>query len=54
MVQQLLKLMENMLQDLLEANLYFIVEPLMIDQFYTDVNFVSYQLNEIEETQENF
>lgn len=54
LVQQLLKLMENMLQDLLEANLYFIVEPLMIDQFYTDVNFVSYQLNEIEETQENF
>ncbi len=54
LINQLRPLIQEMLQRLLDARLYFIVEPLLIDQFYTDVNFVFYQLMEIEHAQENF
>ena len=35
----------NMLQDLLNANLYFIIEPLAIDNFYRNINYYLYVLD---------
>ena len=34
-----------MLQDLLNANLYFIIEPLAIDNFYRNINYYLYVLD---------
>ncbi len=44
LVDEMRSLFISMLNDLLEANLYFIIEPTAIDNFYTDINFFYYTL----------
>ena len=38
-------LISNMLRDLLDAKLYFIIEPLAIDNFYRNINYFLYALD---------
>ena len=44
-IRRIRLLLSNMLKDLLDAKLYFIVEPLAIDNFYRDINYFLYILD---------
>ena len=44
-IRRIRLLISNMLRDLLDANLYFIIEPLAIDMFYRNINYFLYVLN---------
>ena len=39
-------LIKDMLKDLLDANLYFIIEPLAIDNFYRNTNYFLYIIDQ--------
>ncbi len=54
LVAELRKLLQTMLMEILSAKLYFIVEATMIDNFYTDVNYFAYILDETAKIQEQF
>ena len=43
-IRRIRLLLSNMLKDLLDAKLYFIIEPLAIDNFYRDINYFLYIL----------
>ena len=45
LVRRIRLTISNMLNDLLNANLYFIIEPLAIDMFYRNINYFLYVLN---------
>ncbi|HIR58839.1 MAG TPA: DUF2935 domain-containing protein [Candidatus Onthousia excrementipullorum] len=44
-IRRIRLLLSNMLRDLLDAKLYFIIEPLAIDNFYRDINYFLYILD---------
>ena len=44
-IRRIRLLIRNMLRDLLDAKLYFIIEPLAIDNFYRDINYFLYALD---------
>ena len=44
-IRRIRLLISNMLRDLLDAKLYFIIEPLAIDNFYRNINYFLYALN---------
>ena len=44
-IRRIRLLISNMLRDLLDAKLYFIIEPLAIDNFYRNINYFLYTLN---------
>lgn len=44
-IRRIRLLISNMLRDLLDAKLYFIIEPLAIDNFYRNINYFLYALD---------
>lgn len=44
-IRRIRLLISNMLRDLLDAKLYFIIEPLAIDNFYRNINYFLYVLD---------
>lgn len=44
-IRRIRLLISNMLKDLLDSKLYFIIEPLAIDNFYRNINYFLYTLN---------
>ena len=44
-IRRIRLLIRNMLRDLLDAKLYFIIEPLAIDNFYRNINYFLYALD---------
>ena len=44
-IRRIRLLLRDMLRDLLDAKLYFIIEPLAIDNFYRDINYFLYILD---------
>ena len=44
-IRRIRLLLRDMLKDLLDAKLYFIIEPLAIDNFYRDINYFLYILD---------
>ena len=46
-IRRIRLLISNMLRDLLDAKLYFIIEPLAIDNFYRNINYFLYALDMI-------
>lgn len=44
-IRRIRLLISNMLRDLLDAKLYFIIEPLAIDNFYRSINYFLYALD---------
>ena len=44
-IRRIRLLISNMLRDLLDAKLYFIIEPLAIDNFYRNLNYFLYALD---------
>ena len=44
-IRRIRLLISNMLRDLLDAKLYFIIEPLAIDNFYRNINYFLYILD---------
>ena len=44
-IRRIRLLISDMLKDLLDAKLYFIIEPLAIDNFYRDINYFLYILD---------
>ena len=44
-IRRIRLLISNMLKDLLDAKLYFIIEPLAIDNFYRNINYFLYTLD---------
>ena len=44
-IRRIRLLISNMLRDLLDAKLYFIIEPLAIDNFYRGINYFLYALD---------
>ncbi len=52
-IRRIRLLISNMLEDLLNANLYFIIEPLAIDMFYRNINYFLYVLSSEKQTDIN-
>lgn len=44
-IRRIRLLLSNMLKDLLDSKLYFIIEPLAIDNFYRNINYFLYTLD---------
>ena len=53
LIRRIRLLVSNMLQDLLAAKLYFIIEALAIDNFYRNINYFLYILSLSGNQQEN-
>lgn len=54
LILELRALTENMIQNLLNAKINFIIEPIALDNFYTDMNYFNYLLEKSKQVQDNF